>query len=43
MRPLYDAYEETMVRYAADIVVGFEFKGDAEPFWAELKERIEKF
>src|SRR6266702_2859959 len=32
-----------VVRYADDIVVGFEFKDDAERFWAELKERMEKF
>ena len=28
-----------VVRYADDIVVGFEFKDDAERFWSELKER----
>ena len=32
-----------VVRYADDIVVGFEFKSDAETFWKELKERMEKF
>jgi group II intron reverse transcriptase/maturase len=32
-----------VVRYADDIVVGFEFKDEAERFWAELKERMEKF
>ncbi len=32
-----------VVRYADDIVVGFEFKGDAERFWSELKERMQKF
>jgi len=32
-----------VVRYADDIVVGFEFKGEAEMFWAELKERMQKF
>jgi RNA-directed DNA polymerase len=32
-----------VVRYADDIVVGFEFKDDAERFWAELKERMQKF
>jgi retron-type reverse transcriptase len=32
-----------VVRYADDIVVGFEFKDDAEKFWAELKERMQKF
>ena len=32
-----------VVRYADDIVVGFEFKDDAEKFWSELKERMQKF
>ena len=32
-----------VVRYADDIVVGFEFKDEAERFWAELKERMLKF
>jgi len=32
-----------VVRYADDIVVGFEFKDEAERFWAELKERMGKF
>ena len=32
-----------VVRYADDIVVGFEFKDEAERFWSELKERMEKF
>ncbi len=32
-----------VVRYADDALVGFEFKDDAERFWAELKERMEKF
>jgi group II intron reverse transcriptase/maturase len=32
-----------VVRYADDIVVGFEFKDEAEQFWAELKERMQKF
>lgn len=32
-----------VVRYADDIVVGFEFKDEAEQFWSELKERMEKF
>jgi RNA-directed DNA polymerase len=32
-----------VVRYADDIVVGFEFKDDAEQFWSELKERMQKF
>ncbi len=32
-----------VVRYADDIVVGFEFKDEAERFWAELKERMRKF
>ena len=32
-----------VVRYADDALVGFEFKDDAERFWAELKERVQKF
>ena len=32
-----------VVRFADDIVVGFQRKSDAERFWAELKERFRKF
>jgi len=32
-----------VVRYADDIVVGFEFKDEAERFWDELKQRMQKF
>ncbi len=32
-----------VVRYADDALVGFEFKDDAERFWAELRERMQKF
>ena len=32
-----------VVRYADDVVVGFEFKSEAEQFWKELKERMTKF
>lgn len=32
-----------VVRYADDIVVGFQTKADAERFWAELTERFRKF
>lgn len=32
-----------VVRFADDALVGFEFKTDAERFWKELKERMEKF
>ena len=32
-----------VVRYADDIVVGFEFKDEAEGFWTELKQRMQKF
>jgi RNA-directed DNA polymerase len=32
-----------VVRYADDIVVGFKYKDEAERFWAELKERMQKF
>ena len=32
-----------VVRYADDIVVGFEFKTEAEQFWKELAERMAKF
>jgi group II intron reverse transcriptase/maturase len=32
-----------VVRFADDIVVGFQEQSDAEQFWAELKERMTKF
>jgi hypothetical protein len=32
-----------VVRYADDIVVGFQAKSDAKRFWAELSERMQKF
>src|SRR5271169_2375616 len=32
-----------VVRFADDIVVGFQVKSDAEKFWAELTERFRKF
>jgi group II intron reverse transcriptase/maturase len=32
-----------VVRFADDALVGFEFKSEAERFWAELKERMQKF
>jgi hypothetical protein len=32
-----------VVRYADDIVVGFQEKSEAERFWAELAERMQKF
>src|SRR6202521_4070794 len=32
-----------VVRFADDIVVGFQVKSDAERFWAELTERMRKF
>jgi len=32
-----------VVRYADDIVMGFQEKTDAERFWEELKERMQKF
>src|SRR6516162_3478385 len=32
-----------VVRFADDIVVGFQVKSDAEQFWAELRERFRKF
>ena len=32
-----------VVRYADDIVIGFQEKTDAERFWAELAERLRKF
>lgn len=35
--------EMILVRYADDIVVGFQEKAEAERFWAELKERMAKF
>jgi group II intron reverse transcriptase/maturase len=35
--------EMIVVRFADDIVVGFQVKSDAERFWAELTERFRKF
>jgi len=32
-----------VVRFADDIVVGFEFKAEAEAFWKELQARMQKF
>ena len=32
-----------MVRYADDIVVGFEHQADAERFMAEMRERLAEF
>jgi group II intron reverse transcriptase/maturase len=32
-----------VVRFADDIVIGFQYRTDAERFWAELKERMQKF
>ena len=32
-----------IVRFADDAVVGFEYREDAERFWAELRERLAKF
>jgi RNA-directed DNA polymerase len=32
-----------IVRFADDIVVGFQVKSDAKRFWAELAERFRKF
>src|SRR5262249_48333151 len=32
-----------VVRFADDVVVGFEFKTEAEQFWKELQERMLKF
>lgn len=35
--------EVVIVRYADDLVVGFERKDDAEQFWRQLDERLQKF
>ena len=35
--------EVMMVRFADDIIVGFQRKGDAERFWEDLRERMSKF
>ncbi len=32
-----------VVRFADDLVVGFQFQAEAEEFWKELKERMKKF
>jgi RNA-directed DNA polymerase len=35
--------DRIVVRFADDIVLGFQIKSDAERFWAELRERFQKF
>ena len=35
--------EMIIVRFADDFVVGFEYRDDAERFWADLRERLAKF
>jgi RNA-directed DNA polymerase len=35
--------EVIIVRYAADVIVGFEHGDDAERFWRELRDRLGKF
>lgn len=35
--------EVTVVRYADDIVLGFQYRSQAELFWKELSERLQKF
>jgi len=35
--------EVIVVRFADDVVLGFQFKSDAERFWGELAERFRKF
>jgi group II intron reverse transcriptase/maturase len=35
--------EMIVVRYADDIVAGFQYKSDAERFWAEMRKRFRKF
>ena len=32
-----------VIRFADDIVLGFQYKSDAEGFWAELVQRLRKF
>jgi len=35
--------EVIIVRYADDIVMGFQYRDDAERFWSKLKERLARF
>jgi group II intron reverse transcriptase/maturase len=42
-RRTHAAGDVIVVRYADDIVLGFQVKSDAERFWAELAERFRKF
>ena len=35
--------DEIIVRYADDLVIGFEQEADARCFWDEMRERFEKF
>jgi group II intron reverse transcriptase/maturase len=35
--------EMIVVRYADDLIAGFQYKSDAERFWAEMRERFRKF
>jgi len=32
-----------IVRYADDIVVGFQYEADARRFWDEMRERLREF
>jgi len=39
----YASGDMIVVRFADDIVLGFQYKSDAERFWKELEERFRKF
>jgi group II intron reverse transcriptase/maturase len=42
-RRKYASGDMIVVRFADDIVLGFQYKSDAERFWKELEERFRKF
>jgi RNA-directed DNA polymerase len=42
-RTRYARGDVVIVRFADDAVVGFEYRGDAERFWADLRDRLAKF
>lgn len=42
-RPKHARGEMIVVRFADDIIAGFQYKSDAERFWAEMRERFRTF
>ena len=41
--PLSAGADVVVVRYADDLVVGFQYRTEAERFWREFRERLAKF